>query len=104
MSGASNLVVERAPTLFVKVQLPPSRAPLVDSRHLALCEGVRRYGGPSGFLGSIVHPHRSNGDVPTPNMLVFIVTTFGYFFPLLCASLLCLYLLLSCVLVVVFVI
>ena len=61
--GASNSVVERAPTLFVKVRSPPPRAPIVESRHLALCEGMRRYGGPSGFLGSIVPPHRSNGDV-----------------------------------------
>ena len=36
------IVVEIAPTLFVKVRSPPSRAPIVESRHLALCEGVRR--------------------------------------------------------------
>ena len=61
--GASNQVVEIDPSLFVKVSSLPSREPLVESRHLALCEGMRRNGGPSGFLGRIVPPHRSNGDV-----------------------------------------
>jgi len=40
--GASKHGVEFAPTLFVKVRSPPSRAPIVESRYLALCEGVRR--------------------------------------------------------------
>ena len=87
--GAANQVMEIAPTLFVKVRSPPPRAPIVESRHLALCEGVD-YGGPSGFLGSIVPPHCSNGDVLPlkgkelrQHILVSTVSTFGYLVPLL---------------------
>ena len=80
----------------------------MESRHLALCEGMREYGGPSGFLGSIVPPHRSDGDVFPLNrkelrqhILVSTGSTLGYLLPLLVQAYIVLYPLLACVLVVV---